>query len=66
MDQEKIPLKPIMVLEDQHLDRLQNDESFQWRNRSPLLPESHLMTNENREEESAPTYAHLSRQMHRV
>ena len=46
-----------------HLDRVQNDENFQWRNQSLLLPESQLM--ETREE-SAPTYAQLNRQMHGV
>ena len=61
VDRQKSPPKPIMVVED----RLQNDENFQWRNRSLLLPQSHLMTTETREG-SAPTYAHLSGQMHRV
>ena len=54
LDKEKIPLKPIMVVEDQHLDRVQNDENFQWGNHSLLLPESQLM---EAREESAPTYA---------
>ena len=63
LDKEKIPLKPIMVVEDQHLDRVQNDEKFQWRNHSLLLPESQLM---EAREESAPTYAQLNRQVHRV
>ena len=64
MDQETIPLKPIMMVEDQHLGRVQNDKNFQWRNRSLLLPKSHLM--ETRKEEIAPTYAHLNQRMHLV
>ena len=52
-----------MVVENQHLDRVQNDENFQWCNQSLLLPESQLM---EAREESAPTYAQLNRQMHRV
>ena len=63
LDQQKIPLKPIMVVADQHLDPVQNDETFQWRNQSLLLPESQLMETK---EESAPTYAQLNRQVHRV
>ena len=64
LDKQKIPLKPIMVVEDPHLDRVQNDGIFQWRSQSLLLPESQLM--ETRIEESAPTYAHLNQQMHRI
>ena len=64
MDQQKIPLKPIMVIEDQHLEQLQNDEKLQWKNSNLLLPESHLMS--VGAESSAPTYAHLNRQIHRV
>ena len=63
LDKQKIRLKPIMVVEDQHLDRVQNDENFQWCNQSLLLPKSQLL--ETREE-SAPTYAQLNRQVHRV
>ena len=51
------------MVEDHHLDRVQNVEIFQKRNQSLLLPESQLM--ETREE-SAPTYAQLNQQMHRV
>ena len=53
-----------MLVEDQHLCRVQNDEDFKWRNQSLLLPETQLM--EAREEASTPRYAQLSRQMHRV
>ena len=63
LDEQKIPLKPNMFVEDQHLDRVRN-EIFQWRNQSLLLLESQLM--ETKEEASARTYAHLDRQMHRV
>ena len=55
-----------MLVEDQHLDRVRNDENFQWRNQSLLLPESQLMETAPREEVIAPTYAHLNRQLHRV
>ena len=64
LDNQKIPLKPIMIVGDQHLDRVRSDEKFQWGNQSLLLPESHLI--ESRQEESASTYAHLNRKMHRV
>ena len=63
LDEQKIPLKPNMFVEDQHLDRVRN-EIFQWRNQSLLLLESQLM--ETKELASARTYAHLDRQMHRV
>ena len=63
-DKQKLPLKPIMVVEFQHLDHVQFDEYFLWRNKSLILPDSQLM--ETRVEESAPTYAHLNGQMHRV
>ena len=32
LDKQKIPLKPIMVVEDQHFDRVQDDENFRRRN----------------------------------
>ena len=63
LDKQKIPPKPNMLVEDQHLDRVRN-EFFQWRNQSLLLRESQLM--ETKEEASARTHAHLNRQMHRV
>ena len=55
-----------MLVEDQHLDRVQNDESFHRRNQSLLPPGSQLMETAPGEEEIVPTYAHLNRQMHRV
>ena len=55
-----------MLVEDQHLDRVQNDENFQWQNQSLLLPESQLMKTAPREEEIEPIYAHLNRQRRRV
>ena len=63
LDNQEIPLKPIMVVKYQQLDRSQNDQKFQWRNQNLLPPESQLM--ETREE-SATTYAQLNRQVHRV
>ena len=63
LDKQKNPLKPILVVEDQHLDRLQNDENFQWLNQSLLLAESQLM---ERREKGAPTYAQPNRQLHPV
>ena len=62
----KNPIKQTMVLENQYLERVQKEESFQWRNQSLpqlLLPESQLI--ETREA-SAPTYAHLNRHTPRV
>ena len=48
-----------MLVEDQYLNRVQNDEKFQWRNQSLLLPESQVMESAPREKEIEPTYAHL-------
>ena len=59
LDKQEIFFILIMMVEDQHLDRVQNDKIFQWRNQSLKLPESQLM--EKRVEESAPTFAHLNR-----
>ena len=42
LDNQKVQLKPIMMVEDQHLEGLQNDENLQWRNQSLLIPESQL------------------------
>ena len=54
-----------MMVEDQHLEGLQNDENFQWRNQSLLIPESQL--HEPRElryqEPDAPIYAQLNRRL---
>ena len=40
LDQQKVQLKPIMMVEDEHLEGLQKDEKFRWRNQSLLIPES--------------------------
>ena len=54
-----------MMVEDQHLHGLENDEKFQWRNQSLLIPESQLR--EPREirhtEPEAPIYSQLNRQL---
>ena len=63
-NKQKVPPKPIILVEDQHVDRVQNEQIFKWRNQRLLLPEHQLM--ETREEASAPTYAHPNRKMHQV
>ena len=39
LDKRKVPLKPIMMVESNHLDELENDEKFPWRNQSLLIPQ---------------------------
>ena len=63
LDKQKDPFKLIVVVEAQHLDSVQSDENFQWRNQSLLLPESRVM---EAREATATTHAHLNPQMHRV
>ena len=65
LENQKVQLKPIMMVEDQHLHGLENDEKFRWRNQSLLIPESQLR--EPREirhtEPEAPIYSQLNRQL---
>ena len=42
LDKRKVPLKPIMMVEDQHLEGLENDEKFPSRDQSLLIPESQI------------------------
>ena len=38
LDKQKMPLKPIRMLENQRLKGLENDEEFPWRNQNLLIP----------------------------
>ena len=62
LDKQKVPLKPIMMVEDQHLKGLENDEKFPWRNQNLLIPESQLRETRNPEPD-APIYSQLNRQL---
>ena len=62
LDKRMVPLKPIMMVEDQHLEELENDEKFPWRNQSLLMPESQLRETRNPEPD-APIYSQLNRQL---
>ena len=62
LDNQTVPLKPVMMVEDQHLEGLENDENFPWRNQSLLIPESQLRETRNPEPD-APIYSQLNRQL---
>ena len=64
LQKQKNALKPKMVVVQQPLDRVQNGQNFQWRNQSPVRPESELMG--TRQEESAPRFANRNQQLDRV
>ena len=51
------------MVEDQHLEGLQNDENFQWRDQSLLVPESQLQEPRQvwYQEPDATLYAQLNR-----
>ena len=49
LDNQTVPLKPVMMVEDKHLEGLENDEKFPWRNQSLLIPESQLRETRNPE-----------------
>ena len=62
LDNQKVSLKPIMMVEDHYLEGLENDEKFPWRNNSLLIPESQLKETRNPEPD-APIYSQLNRQL---
>ena len=65
LDNQKKQRKPIKMIENQHMEGLKNEENFQSRNQSLLIPESQVQeTRELRyQEPDAPIYAHLNRRL---
>ena len=62
LDNQTVPLKPVMMVGDQHLEGLDNDEKFPSRNQSLLILESQLRETRNPEPD-APIYSQLNRQL---